>query len=157
MTMLLFGVAISKDVISDDFIVRFENGYVDKFDSVNESFTRASCDTKALKAKVKLTEKEIGKLRVLADSTGFYNFEKNQNPKINGTGEVKISICGPCASFSLGLTSKLKANTVMWSCNCNRNVDPTPKSVEPIVSELRKIIYERVEVKSLGNSSCRRY
>jgi len=157
MTLFLLGTVYTKDALPEDFEVYFKNGYVDTFESAKDSFIRSSCDARELKAKVKLTNEEVKKLKDLANQTDFFSLERNQNPRNDENGEVKISICGPCASFSLGLISKDKANTVMWSCSCNRNIVSTPQSIEPLVLELRKMIYNRAEVKSLSSSSCRFY
>jgi hypothetical protein len=143
---------------SGNFALFYTDGYVDEYDSAQSRLTRRSCDGPDYSVSVALDKAAIQRLKTAIANTRFFRLPDRitMNHSMSESGLEEITVCGPCPDSTLKISSGRRSNTVKWACNCDDATDE-PDEIEPLVKEIRQILYSNPAVAQLPKSSCRFY
>jgi hypothetical protein len=155
LTTALVMISLSAQAGSDKFAFFYTDGYVDRYDSATSSFTRRACDGPDHHVSFSFDREAIKRLRKLSAQIDFFRLsERLENDSGASKHEFEtISVCGGCPDSTLRISKGRKSHTVEWRCDCE--VDgAVPKEVEPLVREIRHMLYGNPAIAGLPASAC---
>lgn len=137
------------------FDLFYSDGYTDQYDSAQARFTRKSCRGPDYSVSFLLDRQAVKRLEVTASRIDFFRLPDwiNTNSVISESGVAEVISCGPCARSTLKISKGRKSHQVEWSCNCEID-GKDPAEIEPLVRELRQILYGNPAIAGLPKSSC---
>lgn len=157
LTIAVLLLSLSAQAGLGNFSLYFDDGYTDSYDSAHSRFTRKSCNGPDYSASLSLDKAAIKRLEAATTQVRFFRLPETieRNHSTTPDGLETIAVCGPCSTSKLKISSGRKSHTVEWECDCEHDADPP--ELEPLLREIRQILYADPAVTGLPKSSCAFY